>query len=477
MRWASCATLAWSVVQSATSPTLPILPQSDADSKKFYLYDEGHVACRGANASFSVDTAVKGASMEMLNITFHTGPLGILLKFHRNTTYVGRVVAGSAAERAGVERGDELMSIQAEDISAQNLESVLTAIRSASRPLTIRFRRTLTTNGEPIAPPWRCGCWSTYFDALVTALRSHPARTLDADRADFFIPTVDTAAETNFPAYGFQEENMISGEFVQCHRRMRRRVVESPPDVSLKFLTNASRNGVKHVFFDFDPADNSLIDFARSRSDVVIAKNSACSTLDAVGRQNGLKSYFFDGRVVSFPPPPVKKLPASITTSLDGVLPDSLKPYLCSFRGRESTDDRFRKKLKKLNEIGGSRWHIVISDEPSGDYMSEMMSSEFCLVPRGDCLFSYRLLEALAASCIPVVLSDGYVIPFSEEVDWSEFSLVVQEKEYLALPNILKDITEAQRAAMRSKGAAAWMQWFHDIGTQLDALLLILSKY
>ena len=109
--------------------------------------------------------------------------------------------------------------------------------------------------------------------------------------------------------------------------------------------------------------------------------------------------------------------------------------------------------------------------------MSEMMSSEFCLVPRGDCLFSYRLLEALASSCIPVVLSDGYVIPFSEEVDWFEFSLVVQEKEYLALPNILKDITGAQRAAMRSKGAAAWMQWFHDIGTQLDALLLILSKY
>ena len=76
-----------------------------------------------------------------------------------------------------------------------------------------------------------------------------------------------------------------------------------------------------------------------------------------------------------------------------------------------------------------------------------------------------------------VVLSDGYVMPFSEEVDWSEFSLVVQEKEYLALPNILKDITEAQRAAMRSKGAAAWMKWFHDIGTQLDALLLILRKY
>lgn len=47
-----------------------------------------------------------------------------------------------------------------------------------------------------------------------------------------------------------------------------------------------------------------------------------------------------------------------------------------------------------------------------------MQDAVFCLVLRGARLGQTMLTDAMQAGCIPVIVADSYVLPFSEVLDW-----------------------------------------------------------
>mmetsp|Transcript_25662 Transcript_25662/g.51793 ORF Transcript_25662/g.51793 Transcript_25662/m.51793 type:complete len:513 (-) Transcript_25662:77-1615(-) len=57
------------------------------------------------------------------------------------------------------------------------------------------------------------------------------------------------------------------------------------------------------------------------------------------------------------------------------------------------------------------------------DYFEIMGRSHFCLVPMGTSSWTNHLYEAFFAGCIPVIISDGFRVPFESFLRWPEFSV------------------------------------------------------
>lgn len=65
---------------------------------------------------------------------------------------------------------------------------------------------------------------------------------------------------------------------------------------------------------------------------------------------------------------------------------------------------------------------------------SAMASHDFCLVPRGDTPGTSRLFDAIAAGCIPIVVSDNIPLPFAETVPYQDLIIAIPEDKFIDNP-------------------------------------------
>eukprot|EP00257_Ricinus_communis_P007753 XP_002524592.2 probable glycosyltransferase At3g07620 [Ricinus communis] len=134
---------------------------------------------------------------------------------------------------------------------------------------------------------------------------------------------------------------------------------------------------------------------------------------------------------------------------LTGGLPPSNRTILAFFSG---------KMHGKLRPLLFQHWKekdkdvLVYETFPEGlSYQEMMKKSRYCICPSGHEVASPRIVEAIYAECVPVLISQNYVFPFSDVLNWESFSIQVSVSDISNLKNILLGIPEDQYLRMRER--------------------------
>ncbi|KAL7615132.1 hypothetical protein Lser_V15G05441 [Lactuca serriola] len=90
---------------------------------------------------------------------------------------------------------------------------------------------------------------------------------------------------------------------------------------------------------------------------------------------------------------------------------------------------------------------------PKGvSYMDMLRQSRYCISPSGYEVASPRMVEALYTGCVPVLIKDHYVAPFSDILNWRSFAVIVDVDDIPNLKKILMGISTRQYLRMQRRG-------------------------
>ncbi|KAG9448483.1 hypothetical protein H6P81_008448 [Aristolochia fimbriata] len=138
---------------------------------------------------------------------------------------------------------------------------------------------------------------------------------------------------------------------------------------------------------------------------------------------------------------------------LHGGLPPSQRKLLAFFAGGEHGEIRkilLRHWKNKVDEDV----QVYRALPKHLNYTKMMGSTKFCLCPSGYEVASPRVAEAIYAGCVPVLISDHYVPPFSDVLDWSKFTVQIPVERIPEIKVILEGISQRRYLTLQRRVVA-----------------------
>lgn len=115
--------------------------------------------------------------------------------------------------------------------------------------------------------------------------------------------------------------------------------------------------------------------------------------------------------------------------------------------------------------------------ESKAKYRMHMKSSKYCICARGYEVYSPRIVESIYYECVPVIISDNYVPPFLEVLNWEAFSVFVLEKDVVNLGRILRAIPDKKYLEMQKRVKMVQQHFiWHKKAVKFDLFHMILHS-
>ncbi|KAL9671324.1 hypothetical protein QQ045_008892 [Rhodiola kirilowii] len=169
-------------------------------------------------------------------------------------------------------------------------------------------------------------------------------------------------------------------------------------------------------------------------------KELSRNTIKALCNADLSEGIFVSGKDISLPETTIR-IPKKPLKNIGGFRV-SLRPILAFFAG--NMHGRVRPKLVEhwSEKDPDMRIYGPLPNKVARkmSYIQHMKSSRFCICPMGYEVNSPRIVEAIYYECVPVIIADNFVLPLSDVLDWSTFSLVVAERDIPKLKDILMAI-------------------------------------
>ncbi|KAL1557346.1 putative glycosyltransferase [Salvia divinorum] len=110
-------------------------------------------------------------------------------------------------------------------------------------------------------------------------------------------------------------------------------------------------------------------------------------------------------------------------------------------------------------------------------YMQYMQNSKYCVCAKGYEVNSPRVVEAILYGCVPVIISDNFVPPFFDVLNWEAFAVFVLERDIPNLKNILVSISETRYAVMQHRVRRVRQHFiWHNVPKRYDIFHMILHS-
>nr|CAG4646058.1 EOG090X01LY [Macrothrix elegans] len=106
---------------------------------------------------------------------------------------------------------------------------------------------------------------------------------------------------------------------------------------------------------------------------------------------------------------------------------------------------------------------IRCRDNQMYNYPDILQNGTFCLIMRGARLGHPVLTESLAAGCIPVIVADYYILPYSEVIDWRRASIQLYEDDLGKMMDVLSSVSSYRIRELRTSGEWIYFHYFSSV--------------
>lgn len=105
-------------------------------------------------------------------------------------------------------------------------------------------------------------------------------------------------------------------------------------------------------------------------------------------------------------------------------------------------------------------WSPSVQESDFNLFINVAINSKYFLCPRGYGLNSFRLYECLQLGCVPVIVTNKFYLPWSDELDWSDFCILIPEENIQDAYQYLSLIPSSEYSRLKQNGKMLYDSYF-----------------